>query len=172
LTPGRSRPSSASARPSGRSSAATPALTDPVFFDPKANESRPLDEEWLVAAVAAAMEKAGIDPAKIHAYRRTGMLVTPQNLDQWSANDLVEWEAALDEYDMLAARRNCMSQGVLVPVRHRVYLLASHSTATRMRQPPTHLPLRGGTHHGTLLRPRGRRGSQSRWRGSSRSVTF
>ena len=49
---------------------------------------------------------AGIDPAKIHAYRRTGMLVTSENLGQWSAEDLDEWQAAFDEYESLSLRRN------------------------------------------------------------------
>ncbi len=83
-----------------------PGPDDPVFFDPKADEPRPIEEESLVATVAAAMKAAGIDAAKIHAYRRTGMLVTRENLDQWSAEDLAEWQAALDEYGTLAARRN------------------------------------------------------------------
>jgi hypothetical protein len=52
------------------------------------------------------MKAAGIDPGKIHAYRRTGMLVTSENVDQWSAEDLDEWQAALDEYQSLSLRRN------------------------------------------------------------------
>jgi hypothetical protein len=52
------------------------------------------------------MKAAGIDPAKIHAYRRTGMLVTSENVGQWSAEDLDEWQAALDEYKALFALRN------------------------------------------------------------------
>jgi integrase len=83
-----------------------PGPDDPIFFDPKADDPRPLDPDWLVGTVAAAMEQAGIDPAKIHAYRRTGMLLTRDNYGQWSAEDLAEWQAALDEYEALAARRN------------------------------------------------------------------
>lgn len=83
-----------------------PGPDDPVFFDPKADKPQPVDPDGLVATVVAAMEKAGLDPAKIHAYRRTGMLVTTENVSQWSAEDLAEWQAALDEYEALAARRN------------------------------------------------------------------
>jgi hypothetical protein len=83
-----------------------PGPEDPVFFDPKADEPRPLDDELLVTTVVDAMKAAGIDPAKIHAYRRTGMLLTNENLGQWSAEDLDEWQAALEEYETLAARRN------------------------------------------------------------------
>jgi hypothetical protein len=77
-----------------------------VFFDPKADDPRPLDDESLVDTVADAMKAAGIDPAKIHAYRRTGMLVTSENLGQWSAEDLDEWQAAFDEYESLSLPRN------------------------------------------------------------------
>lgn len=71
-----------------------PGPDDPVFFDPNADTPQPVDPEGIVATVVAAMEKAGLDPAKIHAYRRTGMLVTRENLSQWSAEDLAEWQAA------------------------------------------------------------------------------
>jgi integrase len=83
-----------------------PGPTDPIFFDPNVDAPRPFDPDGLVATIAAAMERAGIDPAKIHAYRRTGMLVTRENLAQWSSEDLGEWQAALEEYEALAARRN------------------------------------------------------------------
>jgi hypothetical protein len=83
-----------------------PGPADPIFFDPNVDDPRPLDPDGLVATIAAAMERAGIDPAKIHAYRRTGMLVTGENLARWSSEDLGEWQAALEEYEALAARRN------------------------------------------------------------------
>ena len=83
-----------------------PGPDDPIFFDPNVDAPRPLDPDDLVRTIAAAMEKAGLDPAKIHAYRRTGMLVTRENLAQWSPEDLGEWQAALEEYEALAARRN------------------------------------------------------------------
>jgi integrase len=83
-----------------------PGPADPIFFDPNVNDPRPLDPDGLVATIAAAMERAGVDPAKIHAYRRTGMLVTRENLAQWSSEDLGEWQTALEEYEALAARRN------------------------------------------------------------------
>ena len=48
-----------------------PGPEDPVFFDPNADDPRPLDEDTLVDTVVDAMKAAGIDPAKIHAYRST-----------------------------------------------------------------------------------------------------
>jgi hypothetical protein len=83
-----------------------PGPEDPVFFDPQADDPRPLDEDTLVTTMVDAMKAAGIDPAKIHAYRRTGILVTSENVGQWSAEDLDEWQAALDEYKTLFALRN------------------------------------------------------------------
>jgi hypothetical protein len=83
-----------------------PGPEDPVFFDPKADDPRPIDQDMLAATVMDAMKAAGIEAAKIHGYRRTGVLVTSENLGQWSAEDLDEWQAALDEYQSLSLRRN------------------------------------------------------------------
>ena len=44
---------------------------------------------------------AGIDPRLIYASRKTGLLVTEENLDKLPAEALEEWNAALDEYDEL-----------------------------------------------------------------------
>ncbi len=83
-----------------------PGPTDPIFFDPNASEPRPLDPERVEQAVLHAMEQAGIDPAKIHAYRRTGLLVSRANVRHLPKEDLAEWQAALDEYAALQVRRN------------------------------------------------------------------
>jgi hypothetical protein len=52
-------------------------------------------------AMVGAMARAGIDARLIHAFRRTGFMVTERNLDRMSPQDLREWQAALDEYDRL-----------------------------------------------------------------------
>ena len=41
---------------------------------------------------------AGIDPAVIFAFEKTGRLVTEDNQHLISENDLAEWEAAVREY--------------------------------------------------------------------------
>ena len=83
-----------------------PGPGDLVFFDPDAEEPRPIDTDKVETEMLSAMEAAEIDPALIHAYRRTGMLVTEANRDQWSQEDLAEWYAALDEYEELWKIRN------------------------------------------------------------------
>ena len=45
-------------------------------------------------------------PAIIHAYRRTGRIVTLDNVAQLSDDDLAEWQAAIEEYRTLEERRN------------------------------------------------------------------
>jgi hypothetical protein len=48
-------------------------------------------------APVSAMEEVGIDPAVIHAYRCTGVLVSEGNEDLWSVRDLERWQAAVRE---------------------------------------------------------------------------
>jgi hypothetical protein len=51
------------------------------------------------------MEAVGIDPAVIHAYRCTGVLVSEGNEDLWSAGDLERWEAAVRGYRVRGTAR-------------------------------------------------------------------
>ena len=46
-----------------------------------------------------AMKQAGLDPAMIYAFEKTGMLVTEENQHLLPESDLAEWEAAIEEYD-------------------------------------------------------------------------
>jgi hypothetical protein len=83
-----------------------PGPNDPVFFDPDADEPRPLDPAKVEAQIIAAMQAAGIDPAKIHAYKRTGLIVTAENAKSLSAQELEGWRLAVEEYRLLEDRRN------------------------------------------------------------------
>lgn len=83
-----------------------PGPDDPIFFDPDEAEPRPFEFDPTDTAIVKAMEAAGIDPALIYAYRRTGLLVSQGNLHLLSDKDLAEWQAALEEYEALRARRN------------------------------------------------------------------
>lgn len=83
-----------------------PGPDDPLFFDPDADEPRFMDAEGVAAEVVRAMEQAGIHPRLIHAYRRTGLLVSEETIDRLAARDLAEWTAALEEYDALKALSN------------------------------------------------------------------
>ena len=44
------------------------------------------------------MVKAGIEPEKIYAYRKTGFIVTEENWGLLSEEQQQEWEAAIAEY--------------------------------------------------------------------------
>ena len=59
-----------------------PGPDDPVFFDPDADTPEPLDLEGYEKDLADAMVAAGIDPRLIYASRKTGLLVTEENLDK------------------------------------------------------------------------------------------
>ncbi len=58
------------------------------------------DDERAKARVATVevMRAAGIQPASIYAYERTGLIVTRDNRHMMSAADLDEWEDAIAEY--------------------------------------------------------------------------
>lgn len=62
--------------------------------DPDGSHLTPSQMPTLVAA----MRTVGIDPALIHAYEETGVVVSEGNEDLWSENDLRRWEAAIEEY--------------------------------------------------------------------------
>lgn len=68
-----------------------PDPDDPIFFDPDADEPRPLtDAQWEagfedMAAVAAA---AGLDPAYVRAWQEVGYIVTEDNRHMFSAAEV------------------------------------------------------------------------------------
>jgi hypothetical protein len=53
-----------------------------------------------------AMKKAKVNPAKIHAVRRTGRIITRDNWRLLSPQDRAAWQAALEEYKALWKQRN------------------------------------------------------------------
>lgn len=70
---------------------------DKLFFD-----MPPL--EHVEHEIVQAMKQAGLDPAMIYAFEKTGLLVTEQNEHLLSEKDLDEWGSAIDEYE--AQREN------------------------------------------------------------------
>jgi len=69
-----------------------PAPDDPVFPDMP-------HPEHLEHEMVEMMKRANIDPAKIYAFEKTGRLVTEENQDILTEADLMEWEAAIEEYE-------------------------------------------------------------------------
>jgi hypothetical protein len=68
-----------------------PGPEDRVFFD-----APPL--EHVEHAIVQAMKEAGLDPALIYAFEKTGRVVSAENQHLLSDADLAEWEAAVMEY--------------------------------------------------------------------------
>jgi hypothetical protein len=69
-----------------------PGRDDKVFFDmphPEHVEHRMVED----------MKAAGIDPAFIYAFEKTGRLVTEQNQHLLPQSALDEWQAAIEEYE-------------------------------------------------------------------------
>lgn len=76
-----------------------PGPGDPLICDPYAETPRPVNVPKFIDRIVEAIEKAGIDPAKIYACRKTrGLIVTSQNEYQISARDLSDWNSAEDVY--------------------------------------------------------------------------
>jgi hypothetical protein len=51
------------------------------------------------------MKAAGLDPAFIYAFEKTGLLVTKQNQHLIPEQDLAEWDAAIEEYERKHGRQ-------------------------------------------------------------------
>jgi hypothetical protein len=69
-----------------------PGPDDPVFFDlphPEHVEHRMVED----------MKRAGLNPAFIYAFEKTGRLVTEQNQHLLPEIALDEWQAAIEEYE-------------------------------------------------------------------------
>jgi SEC-C motif len=69
-----------------------PGPNDPVFFDMP-------HPEQIEHITVEAMKKAGIDPAFIYAFEKTGLLVTEENQHLLPESALAEWQAAIEEYE-------------------------------------------------------------------------
>src|SRR5688500_18727784 len=75
-----------------------PGPEDPVFFDPRSDMPRPMDLADFQAEVVDVMCKADIRPELIHAYIRTGLIVTRENRKYLSQEDRMAWDRAILEY--------------------------------------------------------------------------
>jgi hypothetical protein len=66
----------------------------------KVAQDRPRDAfaSTVEREVLAAMESAHIHPALIHAFRRTGILVSDENQDLWTRAELDRWTEAVAGY--------------------------------------------------------------------------
>jgi hypothetical protein len=84
-----------------------PGSGDPLFFDPDRDQPQPPTKEQqkaIIAAMHQIMLKAGIDPAFAYAFRKTGLLLTEDNIDLLTAADLTEWNDAIAEFKTAKGR--------------------------------------------------------------------
>jgi len=75
-----------------------PCPDDPIFFDPDAKEPVPLNPQQYEQDMIETMAQAGINPAFIYAFKRTGRIVTESNRHRLTEKELREWNDAIDEY--------------------------------------------------------------------------
>lgn len=75
-----------------------PGPRDPVFFDPDADEPRPLTMEGTQETTVAMMKAAGISPAWIYAYEHANGLLPTYDGSFLSEQDEAEWNDMVDEY--------------------------------------------------------------------------
>jgi hypothetical protein len=80
-----------------------PGPDDPVFFDLP-------PQEHVEHEMVQAMKAAGLDPAYVYAFEKTGLLVTEQNQHLIPEHDLDAWEAAVREYEAKHGTRGTKSE--------------------------------------------------------------
>ena len=78
-----------------------PGPSDPILFDPDADQPTPISSVRLEAEMLDAMRKAGTPPQIVYAYRKTGLLVMEDS--PASPGDRQAWEAAIEEYFAIEA---------------------------------------------------------------------
>ena len=79
---------------------------DPFFFDPDAETPQFRSPDHAASAIdliAVLMGQAGVDPSAIYAFKKTGGLF-PTTRRQMTPDELVEWTAAVNEYELKLLR--------------------------------------------------------------------
>jgi hypothetical protein len=78
-----------------------PLPGEPLLFDPSKDTPTLLLPEALDRMMVQSMVEADIRGELIHAYQKTGMIVTEENRHLFSKADFAEYEAAIAEYFQL-----------------------------------------------------------------------
>jgi len=76
-----------------------PGPDDPIFFDPNAKEPVPLNPHQYEQDMIETMAQAGVNPAFIYAFKRTGRIVTESNKHRLTEKELRRWNDAITEYE-------------------------------------------------------------------------
>jgi len=78
-----------------------PGPGDPLFFDPDSDQPQPptaVQQQTIIAAMHQIMLNTGIDPAFAYAFQKTGLLLTEDNINLFTAAELAEWNDAANEF--------------------------------------------------------------------------
>ena len=75
-----------------------PGPGNPVFFDPNSATPKPMNADVVSMEICKAMVAAGIRPALVYAYQKTGRLLTEENSVHLTEEEIAEFCAAVDEY--------------------------------------------------------------------------
>jgi len=82
-----------------------PKPDEPLFFDPSKDRPAPMEADALRKEILDAMKIAGTPPEIVYAYTKTGMLLNASFTNNYPADNVAEWNAAIDEYYAMAAKR-------------------------------------------------------------------
>jgi hypothetical protein len=74
-----------------------PGPEDPLFFEPDSDVPEAISDETLNRMMNEVFNDAGIDPVITYAYHKTGLLVSEENIDFLSEEDIAEWNQAIEE---------------------------------------------------------------------------
>jgi hypothetical protein len=83
-----------------------PGPGDPIFFDPEASQPQFRTEAQMKAMqeqMCEIMRRTGIDRAFIYAFRKTGRILTTENMRYLTRAELKEWNDAIEEYHVCEA---------------------------------------------------------------------
>lgn len=82
-----------------------PRPDEPLFFDPSKDGPAPMEADALRKDILDAMKIAGTPPEMVYAYTKTGLLLSSDFMETYPPDIVAEWNAALEEYFMLEAKR-------------------------------------------------------------------
>ena len=89
-----------------------PAPGEPVFFDPDFDVPTPYDQAKFNRQLLEVMRAAGTPGELIHAYEKTGFMLTEENHHLFSRRDLRAWRKAIRDYRRLHPRGERRGRGL------------------------------------------------------------
>lgn len=81
-----------------------PRPEEPVFFNPEADQPEFLSMSVIESATVEFLKAMKVDPAFVHAYILTGLLVTEDNVHLFTQDEIEDWTDAVIEYRQIHAQ--------------------------------------------------------------------